>query len=205
MLTVGLTGNIAAGKSTVARRLAALGATVIDADLLAREVVAPGTPGLARVVQRFGDGVRAADGSLDRAALRAIVFRDPAALADLNDIVHPAVARLRDQRVAEAAARGDRIVVCDIPLLFETHGQDAFDRVWLVDAPVAVRLHRLMADRGLGEREARDMIAAQLPSDLKRAAADLVLDNDGTREALEAKVEAAWAALQRDAGLPPLA
>jgi dephospho-CoA kinase len=195
MLLVGLTGNIASGKSTVARMLAERGATVIDADVLARRAVEAGTPAYAKVVERWGRKVLAADGALDRAALRGIVFSNPAELEQLNAIVHPEVERMRDQLVTEARARGDQVVVCDIPLLFERHLADRFDRVLLVDAPRALRLQRLMRERGLAEDEAVAMIDAQMPSELKRARAHIVIDNDGSPAALEQAVGAAWRAL----------
>ncbi|WP_396203735.1 dephospho-CoA kinase [Gemmatimonas sp.] len=195
MVHFALTGNIAAGKSAVAALLARHGATIIDADVLAREAVAPGTPGLAAVVDRFGDGVLVADGSLDRAALRARVFRDPVARDALNAIVHPAVRRLRDEAVAAARTRGDRIVISDIPLLFEVGLEQAFDGVILVDAPEAVRLERLVRDRHLPPTDAHAMIAAQWPSARKRAGATWIIDNDGDRAALAARVEAVWEAI----------
>jgi dephospho-CoA kinase len=198
MLVIGLTGNIAAGKSAVAARLAAHGAPLVDADVLAREAVAPGTPALAAIAGRFGPGVLAADGTLDRAALRAIVFRDAARRAALNAIVHPEVARLREAVLARHRAAGAPLVVCDIPLLFETGLDAEMDRIILVDAPVATRRERLIRDRGLAAAEADAMIAAQLPAADKRHRADFVIDNDGTRAELDAKVDAVWTAL-RDA------
>src|SRR3982751_2661803 len=132
MVLVGLTGNIASGKSTVARMLGERGATIIDADVLARRAVEPGTPGYERIVERWGTTALAPDGHLDRAALRAIVFSDPEALEELNAIVHPEVERMRDRLVAEARERGDHIVVCDIPLLFERRLGRTFDRIVLV-------------------------------------------------------------------------
>lgn len=202
MLSLALTGNIASGKSTVARLLAAHGATIIDADVLARDAVAPGTAGLAAVVQRFGRGVLDADGALDRGALRAIVFADPAARAALNAIVHPEVARLRERALATARARGDRIVISDIPLLFEVGLERAFDGVILVDAPEAEREARLVRDRGLTPADAQAMIAAQWPASRKRPGARWILENDGTPEALTAQVEALWRTLQALAPLP---
>ncbi|GLC26056.1 dephospho-CoA kinase [Roseisolibacter agri] len=196
MLLVGLTGNIASGKSTVARQLAAHGATLVDADVLARQAVRPGTPGLARIVARWGADVLAPDGVLDRGVLRARVFGDPRELEALNGIVHPEVGRLRDAAVAAARARGDAIVVCDIPLLFEKDLAGEFDAIVLVDAPRTVRLERLVHDRGLREPEAMAMLAAQMPAELKRARADYVIDNDGTRAELAARVDAVWEALQ---------
>ena len=192
MLHLALTGNIAAGKSTVAAMLAAHGATIIDADVLSREAVAPGTAGLDAVVERFGAQVLAADGTLDRAALRARVFNDAVARDALNAIVHPAVRRLRDEAVRAAAERGDRIVISDIPLLFEVGLEHAFDGVILVDAPEAMRRERMVRDRGLSDAVAQAMIDAQWPSDRKRAGATWIVENDGSHEALAARVEAVW-------------
>ncbi|HVX88676.1 MAG TPA: dephospho-CoA kinase [Gemmatimonadales bacterium] len=199
MLNVALTGNIAAGKSEVVRRFAEWGATIIDADQLAREAQAPGGEVLRAIVQRFGKEVLHPDGSLDRAALRGIVMADDAALAALNGIVHPAVRRRREELVGQAVARGDRIVVNDIPLLFEAADPAAFDCVVLVDAPEAVRRERLITIRGLAPEEADRMLKAQIPSAVKRARADLVIDNDGTLEALELAAQQAWAELLRRA------
>ena len=196
MLHVALTGNIASGKSTVATLLAAHGATIIDADELARAAVAPGTPGLEAVVERFGPGVLAHDGSLDRAALRARVFRDAVARDALNAIVHPAVRQLREEALAAAHARGDRIVVSDIPLLFEVGLAHAFDAVILVDAPEPVRLARIVRDRGLGAEEGQAMIDAQWPSARKRTGATWVIDNSGDRDALAADVQALWTQIE---------
>ena len=196
MLHLALTGNIASGKSTVAALLAAHGATIIDADVLARAAVAPGTPGLAAVVDRFGAQVLTADGTLDRGALRTRVFHDPAARDALNAIVHPAVRRLRDDAVAAARARGDRIVISDIPLLFEVGLEHAFDGVILVDAPEAVRRERLVRDRGLSLADAQAMIDAQWPSERKRAGATWIVENDGPREALAPRLAAVWEAIE---------
>ncbi|HWZ28769.1 MAG TPA: dephospho-CoA kinase [Gemmatimonadales bacterium] len=197
MLNVGLTGNIAAGKSTVVDLFRSWGATVIDADQLARDAQAPGTEVLAAISRRFGADVLAADGSLDRAALRSKVMGDDAALTGLNAIVHPAVQRRRAQLLEEARARGDRLVINDIPLLFEALDPALFDVVVLVDAPPAVRRARLRLLRGLSNTEADGMIAAQMPSDRKRARAQFVIDNDGTKEALEAKARAVFEELTR--------
>lgn len=199
MLLVGLTGNIASGKSTVAQLLSERGATIIDADVLARRAVERGTAAFDAIVQRWGTSVLTADGQLDRAALRRTVFGNARELEALNDIVHPEVERLRQARITEARQRGDRIVVCDIPLLFEKKIVDAFDRIVLVDAPRPLRLERLVQDRGLRETEAMEMIAAQMPAELKRARADFVLDNVGTLTALEARVNDLWASLVQDA------
>jgi dephospho-CoA kinase len=198
MLLIGLTGNIAAGKSTVSKMLAARGATVIDADILARKAVAVGSAGHRAIVQRWGDDVLDAEGELDRAALRQLVFQEPTELEALNEIVHPEVSRLRESLVAAARERGDQILVCDIPLLFERRLVDDFDRIVLVDAPRAIRLERLTADRGLSHTEAMNMIAAQMPAELKRARADYVIDNDGDRIALEARVVEVWRALNSE-------
>ncbi|MDQ3605585.1 MAG: dephospho-CoA kinase [Gemmatimonadota bacterium] len=195
MLKVGLTGNIASGKSSVARLWQQLGATVIDADLLARQAVEPGTPALEAITQEWGSRMRDEQGALDRAALREIVFRDPDARERLEQIVHPAVRALRDAEYRDAEERGERIVVADIPLLFEAGLVGEFDVVVLVDAPEAVREERLVRDRGLEREEARRMIAAQMPSELKRARANLVIENSGTRDELEARAREAWQAL----------
>jgi len=199
MLLVGLTGNIASGKSTVAQLLSERGATIIDADTLARRAVERGTLAFDAIVRRWGTSVLAPDSHLDRAALRRTVFGNPKELEALNDIVHPEVERLRTLRVDEARARGDRIVVCDIPLLFEKKMADRFDRILLVDAPRPLRLERLVSDRGLRETEAMDMIAAQMPAELKRARTDFVIDNGGTLTQLERRVADIWAALVQDA------
>jgi len=191
-LHLGLTGNIASGKSTVARQLAQLGATIIDADVLARAAVAPGTAGFDAVVETFGEGILNATGDIDRAALRQRVFRDVQAREALNAIVHPAVKRLRDAEVEAALARGDRLIISDVPLLFEVGLDHAFDGIILVDAPLAVRRERLIRDRGLSPADADAMIAAQWPSERKRAGATWVIDNDGSREQLHARVAALW-------------
>jgi dephospho-CoA kinase len=200
MLVVGLTGNIAAGKSAVARRLAERGVPVVDADVLARDAVAPGTRGLRRVVARFGPGVLAPDGSLDRAALRRIVFADAAARADLEAIIHPEVGRLRDVAVGRAREAGAPLVVCDIPLLFEAGLEGTVDRIVLVDAPEAVRRERLVRDRGLTPAEADAMLAAQMPAAEKRPRAHHVIENAGSLADLEAAVDALHATLLEASG-----
>ena len=194
--TIGLTGNIAAGKSAVTERLRAHGLTVIDADALAREVVAPGTPALAAIVARWGPRVLIADGMLDRAVLRSIVFGDPTERAALEAITHPAIERLRSVRVAEAAARGETLMILDIPLLFEAGLTASVDRILLVDAPVTLRRERLVRDRGLSAAEAEAMIAAQWPAEEKRARADWIIENDGTRAMLADQVDALIPALR---------
>jgi dephospho-CoA kinase len=195
MLNVALTGNLAAGKSTVAALFREWGATLIDADQLVREVQAPGSPVLAAIAERFGSDLIDSAGRLDRDGLRHRVLGDPAALADLNRLVHPEVLRRRAALETEARARGDRIVVSDIPLLFEASDPDAFDAVILVDAPPALRRARLLATRPLEPDEADRMLAAQAPSGPKRARSTFVIDNDGDRAALEARARAVWAAL----------
>lgn len=192
MFVVGLTGNIASGKSEVARIFADLGATVIDADELARDVVRPGTPGLAAIADRWGERVLNADGSLNRAALRAIVFSSNSDRQDLNAIVHPEVKRLRDALIDEARDRGDQVVIAAIPLLFEAGLQEEFDRIILVDAPDQTRLSRLVHRRGLSTAEAMRMMAAQMPVETKRSQVDVVIENDGDLKALRRAVEAAW-------------
>ena len=199
MFLVGLTGNIASGKSTVARLLAERGALVIDADILARRAVEPGTPALRAIVERWGARMLAEDGTLDRAALRDIVFEHADELEVLNEIVHPEVARLRAEGVAAARARGERMVVCDIPLLFERQLTDEFSFLALVDAPRSVRLERLVNDRGLAHDEAMKMIAAQMPAELKRARADFVIENDSDLPALARRVDELWSVLDRAA------
>jgi dephospho-CoA kinase len=202
MLLVGLTGNIASGKSTVAHLLSERGATIIDADILARRAVEPGTPAHRTIVERWGAVILAADGGIDRGALRRIVFSEQADLEQLNTIVHPEVERMRAALVEQACLRGDRLVVCDIPLLFERRMTGDFDRIVLVDAPRPVRLERLVRDRGLRETEAMDMIVAQMPAELKRARADHVVDNAGTLTQLDARVAEVWAALLAEAAQP---
>lgn len=199
MLLVGLTGNIASGKSSVAKLFGQWGATLIDADVLARQAVNVGMPAYHAIVERWGEGVTAPDGLIDRRELRQRVFSDSEQLEALNAIVHPEVQRLRDQLVDDARRRGDRIVVCDIPLLFERRLAEQFDRIVLVDAPRPVRMDRLVRDRGLETTEAMKMIASQMPAELKRARADYLIDNTGTQQELEFRAREVWEALQRDA------
>jgi dephospho-CoA kinase len=199
MLLIGLTGNIASGKSTVARLLSERGATIIDADVLARRVVEPGMPAFDEIVRRWGQEVVAPDGSLDRDALRRLVFSHHDQLEELNTIVHPEVAAYRDRLVDEARQRGDRLVIQDIPLLFERGLVEQFDRIILVDAPRPVRLERLMRERRLSETDAMDMITAQMPAELKRARADYLIENVGTVRELEERVSEMWQSLEREA------
>ncbi len=195
MLNVALTGNVASGKSAVMDWFSKWGATVIDADALVREAQQPGTATFAAIVRRFGSDVLRSDGSLDRAALRSKVLGHDEALASLNAIVHPAVKRRRADLAAEALRRGDRILVNDIPLLFEVLDPDEFDLVILVDAPVEVRRERLLRKRGLSEEDADRFIAAQIPSEHKRARSDIVIENNGSLDDLETKARDAWRAI----------
>jgi dephospho-CoA kinase len=198
MRLIGLTGNIASGKSAVSDMLAARGATIVDADVLAREAVMKGSPALDAIVERWGSGVLDKDGNLDRAALRHVVFDNQEDLDALNEIVHPEVLKRRTDEIASARARGDKVVVCVIPLLFERHLAEEFDSIVLVDAPRSDRLDRIVRDRGIDEAEAMKMIAAQMPSDLKRARADYVIENSGTMEDLEEEVNRVWDAIVGD-------
>jgi len=192
MRVVGLTGGIGTGKSTVSGMLRELGATVIDADEATRAVQAPGTDGLRRLVQEFGDGILTAAGELDRARLAEIAFGDPDARGRLNAIVHPLVRQWMAERQQEAAERGDPVVVMDIPLLFEARGAGAFETVLLVYAPEAVQLDRLVRLRGMREEAARSRIAAQLPIEEKRHLASHVIENTGDLRQLRREVERAW-------------
>jgi dephospho-CoA kinase len=179
----GLTGGIAAGKSVVARRLAERGAAHVDADALAREVVEPGSAGLRAVVDRFGFDVLQPDGSLDRAALGALVFADPAARRDLEGITHPAVHDLSTRRMADAVAEDPaRVVVYDVPLLIESRGTDGFDVIVVVHAPREVRLRRLVELRGMSDEEARRRVDAQADDRTRLAVADVVVDSSGSLE-----------------------
>jgi dephospho-CoA kinase len=198
MKVIGLTGNIASGKSVVADMLAERGATIVDADVLSREAVTPGSPALDAIVARWGPSVLTPDGSLDRSALRKVVFHNRDELDALNEIVHPEILRLRGAEVEAARAHGDSIVVCVVPLLFERHLADDFDFIVLVDAPRSIRLERIVRDRGLPEAEAMEMIASQMPADLKRARADWVIENVGTKQDLASEVDRLWEALAKD-------
>lgn len=200
MLLVGLTGGIASGKSVVAARMAEHGAVVVDADRIAREVVEPGTPALARIAEEFGPDVLAPDGSLDRAALGAIVFSDPAALAILNGITHPAVRELSHRRFAEAAeADPDAIVVYDVPLLTEARGTDEFDVVVVVSAPEEVRIERMVSLRGMSRAEAERRIRSQAPEGDRRALADILIESGRTLEQTLARTDEVWQELRQRA------
>jgi dephospho-CoA kinase len=202
-LNVALTGNIASGKSTVARLWRDAGVPVVSADDLARDAVAPGSEGLARVAQRFGGGVLAPDGSLDRAAMRDLVFRDAEARSDLEAIIHPEVWRLRGEWLAERTAEGHGVVISEIPLLFETRRETAFDRVVFVDAPEDLRLQRVVENRGLSMEEARRMAAAQMDPARKRDGADYVIRNAGSVSDLERGAEEVLSRLRREAEATP--
>lgn len=194
MLRLGLTGGIGAGKSTVAATLTALGAVVIDADRIAREVVEPGTEGLAEVVAAFGEDVLDDDGALDRPALGRIVFGDDAKRQKLNGILHPRIGARTAEMVAEAD--DDAVVVHDVPLLVENGMGAAFALVVVVDAPVDVRVRRLVETRDMTVEDARARMAAQAGDEQRREVADAVIDNDGSREALAARVAAVWAEIE---------
>ena len=191
MLLVGLTGGIGSGKSTVARLLEKRGAVVFDADLLAREAVEPGTPGHAAVIERFGADVLAPGGELDREALASIVFADPSARRDLEEIVHPEVRRLFAEG-SEVYRDTDRVVVFSAPLLVETGMHTAFEILVVVSATVATQIERLMRQRGMSEASIRARIQAQAPLEDKAAVADFLVDNEGTLEELESQVERLW-------------
>lgn len=201
MTLIGLTGGIAAGKSTIGRRLAELGAIRIDADQLARDAVAVGSPGLARVAEAFGaDRVIRSDGSLDRAALGAIVFADAEALARLNGIVHPEVQRLfAEAKAAALAADPDAVVVYEIPLLVEAARELPFDLVVVAEAPSEVRVARMVELRGMSEADARGRIANQASDAERRAVADVVIDTAGTEAETLAQVDALWDRLRGSA------
>ena len=191
MLLVGLTGGIGSGKSTVARLLEKRGAVVFDADLLAREAVEPGTPGHAAVIERFGADVLAPGGELDREALASIVFADPSARRDLEEIVHPEVRRLFAES-SEAYRDTDRVVVFSAPLLVETGMHTAFEILVVVSATVATQIERLMRQRGMSESSIRARIVAQAPLEDKAAVADFLVDNEGTLDELESQVDRVW-------------
>jgi dephospho-CoA kinase len=203
MLNVALTGNVAAGKSTVAKCFRHWGATIIDADELVHEVQAPGSPVLGGIVRRFGPEMLLHDGSLDRAALRNRVMGDPAARRILESLVHPAVQRRREALLDAAWKRGDQIVVNDIPLLFEALDPAQFDVVVFVDAPHTVRRTRLRALRGLEDEEADELLAAQAPADRKRKRSDFVIDNEGSFDALEHRAREVYDELVRRANAKP--
>jgi dephospho-CoA kinase len=217
VLRVGLTGGIGSGKSEVSRRLEDHGAVIIDADVAAREVVVPGSPGLARIAEAFGKGVLSPDGSLNRERLGEIVFRDPGLREKLNAIVHPlvrewmraaegaAVQAAGSQRSASASsasassasATGGPIIVHDVPLLAESRGKGGFDVVIVVDVPPELQVERLVSQRGMAPDQARARMAAQASREQRLAVADVVIDNSGTLDDLDRRVAEVWADLQR--------
>ncbi|MCB1247892.1 MAG: dephospho-CoA kinase [Acidimicrobiales bacterium] len=195
MLLIGLTGGIGSGKSTVSEALARRGAVVIDADRITRELQEPGQPVLAAMVERFGPGIVQPDGTLDRQAVADIVFHDANALADLNAIVHPAVGTEIAQRLA-AQVDTDHVVILDVPLLVES-GRDDMAALIVVDTDPEVAVDRLVRFRGLGEADARARIARQASREERLARADLVIGNDGDRDALAAEIDRAWAWIEQ--------
>jgi len=195
MLLVGLTGGIGSGKTTVARMLEARGAVVFDADLLARDAIAAGTPGRERVLERFGPNVLAPGGDIDRDAIAAVVFADPAARRDLEAIVHPEVRRLFAEG-AEAYEDSDAVVVFSAPLLVETGMHTAFEVLVVVSAPTETQVDRLLRGRGMSESAIRQRIDAQVPLEEKAAVADVLIDNEGTLEELEGQIDRVWAELR---------
>jgi dephospho-CoA kinase len=198
MILVALTGGIGSGKSTVSALLAARGALIVDADAIVRELQAPGQPLLEKLADRFGADIIQPDGALDRAALAAVAFTDDAALADLNGIVHPAVRAEMARRVDEVSGT-DRVVVMDVPLLTVHAGYDVAATI-VVDVPVETAVARLVAQRGMGEADARARIAKQITREERLALADRVVDNSGDRASLEAQVDDLWDWIRR---LPP--
>lgn len=203
MLVVGLTGGIGSGKSEVTRRLAALGAIVIDADAIAREVVEPGSDGLAAVVAEFGPEVLTADGALDRDKVAQLVFADPDNRTRLNAIVHPLIGtRMIERTAAAGEADPHAVVVNDVPLLVEGGLSDRYDVVVVVDTDPATQLRRLVEQRGMTEADARSRMSVQATREQRLAVADIVVTNDGDLAALQARVEEVWADLAARAGRP---
>jgi dephospho-CoA kinase len=201
MLIVGLTGGIGSGKSTVAAGLAVRGAAVVDADMISRQILEPGGAAYQPVVDRFGPGVVKDDGQINRPALAAAVFSDPQALADLNGLTHPEIGRQMVQRTRELA-EDHEVVVLDIPLLdIASRARFEFDVIVVVDVPEDVAVARLVAQRGFTEDDARARIAAQISRQERKDLADLVLDNSGGRDDLEAEIDRAWDSLRDRAGL----
>ena len=200
MYLIGLTGGLASGKSLVSTRLAELGATIVDADVLAREVVEPGTAGLAAITEHFGSAVVSADGTLNRPALGAIIFADPEQREKLNSITHPAVWKRARELFDTAAA--DEVVVYDVPLLVEgAKGRQLdFDLIVVVDASIETRLHRLMELRGMTREEAGHRLNSQASDAERLAIADVVIDNNGTVDATYEQVDALWAKAQQAVG-----
>ena len=202
MLRIGLTGGIGSGKSEVSRRLAEHGAVLIDADVAARQVVVPGSPGLARIAETFGAGVLRPDGSLNRERLGEIVFGDPDLRVKLNEIVHPLVRdwmQAAEQDAVAAATPPGPVVVHDVPLLAESRGRAGFDLVIVVDAPPEVQAERLVQLRGMPAEQARARMAAQASREQRLAVADIVIDNSGSLDDLDRRVGEIWADLERRA------
>ena len=200
LLRVGLTGGIGSGKSEVARRLAEHGAVLIDADVAARAVVVPGSPGLARIAAAFGDGVLRPDGSLDRERLGEIVFGDPGLRARLNEIVHPLVREwmeAAERAAVHATAPPGPVIVHDVPLLAESRGKAGFDAVIVVDVPPDLQAERLVSLRGMAPEQAKARIAAQASREQRLAVADTVIDNSGSLDDLDRRVAEVWADLER--------
>jgi dephospho-CoA kinase len=193
VVLIGLTGGIGSGKSTVSDLLRARGAVVIDADAITRELQAPGTPVLAAMVERFGEAILAPDGSLDRQAVADVVFTDREALADLGGIVHPAVGAEIARRLLEVQET-DAVVVLDVPLLVES-GRDDLALLLVVDVDPEIAVRRLVEGRGMREDDVRARMANQVGRDARVAKADLVIDNSGDLEALEARVDEVWASI----------
>lgn len=200
MVRVGLTGGIGSGKSTVSALLGELGAVIVDADRVAREVVEPGTPGLAAVVEEFGPEILREDGRLDRERLGAIVFGDAERRRALNAIVHPLVATRSAELEAAASEDPEAVVVHDVPLLVENQLAERYDLVLVVDASPGTQVERLVRQRGMTEAEAAARMAAQATREQRLAVADLVIDNDGAREDLAPQVREVWARLRARAG-----
>lgn len=205
MYIIGLTGGIASGKSTVARRLVQHGAVLIDADVLARKVVEPGTPGLQRIREEFGDGVLSPDGSLDREKLGALIFHDDEARSRLNAIVHPAVRELGEQLKAEAiAADPDVVIVHDIPLLVEAgRASEPFDLIVVAEAPKKTRVQRLVEDRGLDEAHAVARVESQASDAERRAVANVVIDTDESLAHTMSQVDDLWMRVQHERSARP--
>lgn len=203
MQLIGLTGGIASGKSTIGKHFESLGATRIDADQLARDAVAPGSPGLVRLRERFGDEVLLPNGALDRPKLGGIVFADTEALTALNGIVHPEVKRLFDERVAEIAERDpDAIIVYEVPLLAETGKGADFDLVVVAEAPASQRVQRMMELRGMTFEDAQGRLAHQASDEARRSIADVIIDTSTSEADTLAQVDALWARL-RPGRIPP--